>query len=51
MNILSSSRISALYGRASSVATFINKQSTLRVKYNLKEQPQDTLILYNSSNV
>lgn len=32
------------------VAAFVNKQNTLRVKYNLKERPQETWILYNSSN-
>ena len=32
------------------VATFVNKQNTLRVKYSLKEPPQETLILCNSSN-
>lgn len=32
------------------VATFINKQNTLQVVYNLKEQLQETLLLYNSSN-
>ena len=32
------------------VATFVNKQNTLQVEYSLKEQPQETLILCNSSN-